>query len=86
MKFFRFFSKRSGNVAKERLQNVLISDRAGCSTKTLESIQAEMKQVLSKYFEIDTEHTAFKIIQKPTKESQGSQPVLIACIPFVNRK
>lgn len=85
MKFFSFFSKKSGNIAKERLQNVLISDRAGCSTKTLEDIQNEMKIVLSKYFEIDQEHTSFKIIQKPTNKKHESQPILIAFVPFVTK-
>ena len=82
MKFFKIFSRRSGNVARERLQNVLIADRVGCSASTLENIRSDMNHVLSKYVEVDTKHTDYKIIIKNGNGVHSKQPVLIAYIPF----
>ena len=39
MFFFGLFRKKSGSIAKERLANVLVSDRARCAPNTLRSIQ-----------------------------------------------
>ena len=40
MKFADFFRKKSsGNVAKDRLKLVLVSDRANCSPDIMEQIQ-----------------------------------------------
>lgn len=43
----------SGNVAKERLQLVLIHDRAGLSPARLEALKDEMIAVISRHIEID---------------------------------
>ncbi|MBP5159557.1 MAG: cell division topological specificity factor MinE, partial [Lachnospiraceae bacterium] len=40
MGFMDFFKKKnSGNVAKDRLKLVLVSDRAGCSPEIMEQIK-----------------------------------------------
>ena len=45
--FFR--RKSSGNVAKDRLKLVLVSDRANCSPELMEQIKNDIIRVLSKY-------------------------------------
>ena len=45
-----FFRKRSsGNMAKDRLKFVLVSDRANCSPETMEMIKNDIIDVISKY-------------------------------------
>ena len=45
--FFR--KKSSGDVAKDRLKFVLVSDRANCSPEVMEKIKNDIIQVISKY-------------------------------------
>ena len=50
MKFWRFFHRRaSGNIAKDRLKVVLVSDRANCSPAVIENIREDLLNVLAKY-------------------------------------
>ena len=54
MGFMDFFKKKnSGDVAKDRLKLLLISDRADCSPEIMEKIKNDIIQVISKYMEID---------------------------------
>ena len=78
--FFR--KKSSGNVAKDRLKLVLVSDRANCSPDLMEQI----KNVLSKYVEIDKEGLDIKIEQTESEGNNGSVPALFANIPIVSMK
>ena len=49
MGFMDFFKKKnSGNVAKDRLKLLLISDRADCSPDVKENIKNEIIQVITK--------------------------------------
>ncbi len=50
-KFFKL--ERSKNVAKERLQLVLIHDRNDISPEILNSLKVEMITTIKKYLEID---------------------------------
>ena len=77
MFFFGLFRKKSGSIAKERLANVLVSDRARCAPDTLRSIQNDISHTLSKYMEINTKAIDFKVVspEKPV-------PVLVVYIPF----
>ena len=46
MSLFDFFSKnKSGNVAKDRLKLLLVSDRANCSPETMEAIKNDIIKV-----------------------------------------
>lgn len=83
MGLFKILSKKSSKIAKKRLTNVLISDRANCSSATIENLQNEMTYALSKYIEVDAEHIDFKVVLKNNNDTRP-QPVLIASIPFVN--
>ncbi|MDD2628823.1 MAG: cell division topological specificity factor MinE [Limnochordia bacterium] len=53
----RFFTKNSGSkdVAKKRLQLVLIQDRGGLSLEVIEQIKVDLIAAISKYVEIDDE-------------------------------
>ena len=43
-----FKKKSSGDVAKDRLKMVLVSDRANCSPEIMERIKSDILEVLSK--------------------------------------
>ena len=83
MKFADFFRKKSsGNVAKDRLKLVLVSDRANCSPDIMEQIQIDIINVLSKYVEIDQSGLDIKIEQN---ESEGNNAIF-ANIPILSIK
>lgn len=46
--------KKSGQVAKDRLKILLISDRIDCSPEVMEMIKKEIAKILCKYMQIDT--------------------------------
>ena len=76
-----FKKKSSGNVAKDRLKLLLVSDRASCSPEMMEQIKNEIIQVISKYMDIDTEGLDIQITQTESESGNGSVPALVANIP-----
>lgn len=87
MSFADFFRKKSsGNVAKDRLKLVLVSDRANCSPDLMEQIKNDIISVLSKYVEIDKQGLDIKIEQTESEGTNGSVPALFANIPIVSMK
>ena len=83
MGFMDFFKKKnSGNVAKDRLKLLLISDRADCSPDVMENIKNDIIQVISKYMEIDAEGLDIQITQTESEGSNGTVPALFANIPI----
>jgi len=68
---------RSAQSAKERLQLVLIHDRAGISPGKLETMKDELIQVISKHIDIETDSVEITL----TKERD--QHRLVADIPLV---
>ncbi len=78
-----FFKKKpSGNLAKERLKLVLMSDRAGCSPEVMEQIKNDIIAVISKYIEIDQEGLDIKITQASAEGMDATGPALYANIPI----
>jgi len=73
----RLFGKDTGskNVAKERLRLVLVHDRTSISPQLLETLKAEMIQVISNYMEID--ESALEV----NLDSSGNTVALVANIP-----
>ena len=53
--FDLFKKKNSGDVAKDRLKLLLVSDRANCSPDVMELIKNDIINVISKYMIIDTD-------------------------------
>ena len=83
MGFMDFFKKKnSGDVAKDRLKLLLVSDRADCSPDVMEAIKNDIIQVISKYMEIDAEGLDIQITQTESEGSNGTVPALFANIPI----
>ncbi|MCC8080483.1 MAG: cell division topological specificity factor MinE [Lachnospiraceae bacterium] len=87
MQFRNFFQKKSsGDLAKDRLKLLLVSDRVNCSPEVVEMIRDDMIRVISRYVEIDTEGLDIRIIQTGTSEGERSEPALVANIPIQSVK
>ncbi len=87
MGFSDFFKKKSsGNVAKDRLKLVLVSDRANCSPDVMEQIKNDIIHVLSQSVEIDLEGLDIKIEQTESEGDNGTVPALFANIPIKDMK
>ena len=83
MGFMDFFKKKnSGDVAKDRLKLLLVSDRADCSPDVMEAIKNDIIQVISKYMEIDAEGLDIQITQTESETKNGTVPALYANIPI----
>ena len=70
--------RNSGNIAKKRLEFLLIADRAGC---TPEMLKNDMRKVISRYMMIDPEQLEVKVIHMDHKRVGEKLPVLYASIP-----
>lgn len=81
-----FKKKNSGNVAKDRLKILLISDRVNCSPEMMELIKADIIKVISKYMKIDTQSMKIEITKKNGKGRTGIFPALYANIPIIDLK
>ena len=81
-----FKRKNSGDVAKDRLKLLLVSDRADCSPDVMEAIKNDIIQVISKYMEIDAEGLDIQITQTESETNNGSVPALYANIPIKDLK
>ena len=84
MDFFR--KKSSGDVAKDRLKLLLISDRANCSPEVMELIKNDIIKVISKYMEIDCENLDIQITQTESDGQNGRVPALCANSPIKDLK
>ena len=84
MDFFK--KKNSGEVAKDRIKLLLISDRANCSPDIMENIKADIIKVISKYMEIDCEGLDIQITQTESDGQNGHVPALCANIPIKDMK
>lgn len=83
MNLFEIFKKKnSGNVAKDRLKLLLVSDRANCSPEIMEQIKNDIINVIKKYMEIDCDGLDIQITQTESDTENGSVPALIANIPI----
>lgn len=83
MNLFEIFKKKnSGNVAKDRLKLLLVSDRANCSPEIMEQIKNDIINVIKKYMEIDCDGLDIQITQTESDSENGSVPALIANIPI----
>jgi cell division topological specificity factor len=60
----RFFSDRkSGKIARDRMQIVLLHDRLSIEPEVMEKIKNEIIAVLSKYMEIDHQTISVRVEQ-----------------------
>jgi cell division topological specificity factor len=72
--------RRSGAIAKERLQLVLVHDRVKLSPELLDTLKSEIIAVISKHVMIDTEAMEIKLTQ-----GRGRQQ-LTADIPILGSR
>lgn len=80
MRFFKFLKrKKSGKIAKERLEILLITDRIGCNPSTTEAIKREVISAISKYIDIDKDNCIIEI-------QHTNAPCLLANIPIKELK
>jgi cell division topological specificity factor len=84
----KFFgkSKSSKDVAKERLQLVLIHDRANVSPQFLEMVKGEIIKVISHYMDIDQDELDIQLTRTKSEDGNRIVPALIANIPIKNVK
>ena len=53
-KWFNIFRrKKSGQIARDRLKILLISDRINCSPEVMKLIKRDIAKVITKYIQID---------------------------------
>jgi len=84
MDFFKFFKKTSSSskdIAKERLQLILVHDRANASPEFLEMIKGQLVDMISNYMEIDKEGIEIKLTSMES-EDNVEVPALVANIPI----
>ncbi len=72
--------RKSATTAKERLQLVLIHDRADLSPGRLEELKDEMIELLSRYVEIDRRAVEISLT------SDRNQQRLVADIPLASER
>ena len=70
--------ERSGDLARQRLQVVIINDRANVSPESMDNMRAEIIQVISKYMYIDTREMEFSL------ENENDTMALVVNIPVVS--
>lgn len=84
--FDLFKKKNSGDIAKDRLKLLLVSDRANCSPEIMKAIKEDIIKVISKYMEIDAEGLDIQITQTESEGNNGMVPALYANIPIKDLK
>ncbi len=72
--------QKSKSVAKSRLQLILVQDRTGIDEEIMESLQAELTEVLSKYFILERDQVEMEI------EREQDSMALVANIPVLGTK
>lgn len=95
MVWLKFFShtKKSKDVAKERLKIVLVQDRANVSPEFranvspefLEMMRGDFVEVISRYLDID-ENLDIQVAKVESEDGKDFVPALIVNIPIKNVK
>lgn len=79
-----FHKKTSGELAKDRLKILLISDRLNCSPEMMDMIKMDIAKVISKYMKIDAKSMEIQITKEATKGRLVKSPILYANIPIID--
>lgn len=74
--------KNSGEIARNRLKLLLVSDKANCSPEIIEMIKDDMIHVVSRYMEIDSEGIEIQMTKMKPVGCLDSVPALYANIPI----
>lgn len=81
-----FRRKNSGDIARDRLKLILVSDRANCSPELMEMIKNDIIEVISKYMDIDLQGLDIQITETESDTNNGAVPALFANIPIRDLK
>ena len=73
-------------VAKERLQLVLMQDRANVSAEFLEMMKNEIVSVIQKYIDVDEEAIDIRLTTEPNEDGTNGIPKIYANIPIIQIK
>ena len=76
----------SKEVAKERLQLVLMQDRANVSAEFLEMMKNEIISVVQKYIDVDEEAMDIRLTTEPNEDGTNGIPKIYANIPIIQIK
>lgn len=84
MKVIHVFRKRqSGNIARNRLKLLLVSDKINCTPEMLDRMKDDMVSVISKYMEIDEDRIDIRIVKTgDSVVNHRLEPALYANIPI----
>ena len=92
---FKFFKKAkneekkntdSKSAAKERLQLVLMQDRANVSADFLDLMRHEIIEVIKKYIDVDENSIDVRLTNIENEDGTNGAPALYANIPILNIK
>ncbi|MCK9217132.1 MAG: cell division topological specificity factor MinE [Firmicutes bacterium] len=89
MDLFKFFGRSGGgskDIAKDRLQLLLIHDRANVSPQFLEMVRGDLIDVISDYIEIDESGLDIKLTRTKRERDGATVPALVANIPIRKMK
>ncbi len=75
--FRREPAKKTGMVAKERLQFILVHDRINLPPERMEAMKKEILEVIAKYVSVDNENVEIAL------EKRERNSALVAEIPFI---
>ena len=73
-------TQKSKNVAKSRLQLILVQDRIGIDEQLMSDLQRDMTAFLSKYFELERDGIEMEL------QREGQSMALVANIPVSSLK
>lgn len=59
-----FKRKSSGEIAKDRLKVLLISDRINCTPEVMNLIKRDISKVISKYMQIDPDKMEIQVSKR----------------------
>ena len=77
---------RSKDIALDRLQMVLVTDRAECSTHVLKLMKQDILEAMRKYVDVDEKDIDIQIQQGNANDGRGAGSRVVADIPITNIK
>lgn len=78
----KFRKKNSGEIARKRLQMILLSDKVNCSPEILDMIKHDIIHAISSYMEIDSCGVELQLKRIQAPENRRVISVLYAGIPI----
>lgn len=72
----------SGEIARDRLKLLLVSDQAGLTPGLIDLIRDDLVGVLSRYAEVDSGNIRLKFTRLETAGTKEMRPALSASIPI----